>query len=401
MSEGLNSAERFVYSTCRQSFLSLWSYANPSRRAGKELCDILVVCEPDLIIFSVKNVGLSDAKDPVVGWKRWRKKAVEQSADQIYGAERWLDAATGVIRSDGSSGLVLPSRDERRIHRIAVALGSQGRVPIEFGDFGKGFVHVFDELSFPVLLSELDTITDFVSYLRAKENLVAAGVRLVFEGSEEDLMAFYLHNGRSFPQTRSCIIVGDDLWRQFKEKEEAKAKKRSDEDSYIWDRLIELWAKDVLHENLEFPSSLNNAEMALRVMAKENRFSRRILGKSFREFIDQSSAGKVRAQMLKAHSEIVYVFLALPHTEDRQFRVAELGTRCFVARGLHPGCKTVIGLATEQYERGNGFSFDLFFLYEELWTDDNQRAMERIQRDCGFFVRPEKSHSREDEYPKD
>ena len=49
--------EAFAHSVCRQSFLSLWSYASPQGRTpGKELCDILVVCDPDIIIFSVKEV---------------------------------------------------------------------------------------------------------------------------------------------------------------------------------------------------------------------------------------------------------------------------------------------------------------------------------------------------------
>jgi len=170
----------------------------------------------------VKDIDVSSAKDPMVGWRRWRKKAIEQSASQIYGAERWLDSAMHVTRSDGTPGLALPPVSERRVHRVAVALGSKGQAPIEFGDFGKGFVHVFDEISFAVILRELDTVTDFVRYLRAKEDLVAR-VHLDFTGSEEDLLAYYLYGGRTFPDTHTGIIVGDGLWRQFEEKDEVKA----------------------------------------------------------------------------------------------------------------------------------------------------------------------------------
>src|SRR5262249_25551553 len=161
---------RFVYSACRASFLSLWSYANPRGAHGKELCDILVVCAPDLIVFSVKDIDVSSAVDPMIAWQRWRRKAIEQSAGQIYGAERWLETATNVIRADGSLGLALPPASERRVHRIAVALGGKGEMPLEFGDFRKGFVHAFDEISFTAVLKELDTITDFVRYLQAKED---------------------------------------------------------------------------------------------------------------------------------------------------------------------------------------------------------------------------------------
>lgn len=55
----LTFSEALVERLCHQSFLSLWSYANPRAGAGKELCDLLVVCEPDLVIFSVKEIGLA------------------------------------------------------------------------------------------------------------------------------------------------------------------------------------------------------------------------------------------------------------------------------------------------------------------------------------------------------
>jgi hypothetical protein len=184
-----------------------------SWEARQGIMHILAVCDPDIVITSVKNVQLSVGADTAVSWQRWRKRAIEASADQIYGAERWLDSATEVIRSDGSVGFLLPGKPERRVHRVAVALGSEGKSPIEFGNFGKGFVHVFDEISFSIILKELGTITDFVNYLRAKEDLIGAGVQLLFGGREEDLLAFYLHNGHSFPKTHDAIMIGDDLWR--------------------------------------------------------------------------------------------------------------------------------------------------------------------------------------------
>jgi hypothetical protein len=51
----VNQSEEYLARLCRRSFLSLWSYPTPQgKNAGKELCDCLVVCDPDVIIFSVK-----------------------------------------------------------------------------------------------------------------------------------------------------------------------------------------------------------------------------------------------------------------------------------------------------------------------------------------------------------
>lgn len=399
MYAGLNPAEQFVYRICRESFLSLWSYVNPRGKHGKELCDILVVCDPDVVIVSVKNIQLSVGADKAVSWQRWRKKAIEASVDQIYGAERWLDSATEVIRSDGSTGFLLPTKLQRRIHRIAVAFGSQGKSPIEFGNFGKGFVHVLDEISFSILLRELDTITDFVSYLQAKETLIGTGTQLKFSGSEEDLLAFYLHSGRSFPETHEVIMIGNDLWKTFEQRGEVEAKRAADRISYVWDRVIEKFAGDVLTSKLELAPSPSQTEIALRTMAREDRFARRVLGQAFEEFLRESSPKNIRARMLQSRSNVVYVFLASPHGEDRQRRTAELGLRCFVARGLHPSSKDVVGLATEQYEPGRGFSLDLVAIHKDEWETADQSYMEDVQRELGYFAHPVHTSTHADEYP--
>lgn len=128
----------------------------------------MVVCDPHVIIISVKDVILRSEKE-LAGIERWHRKAVEASVSQIYGAERRLQNMSKIKFGDGSEGLVLPDKAARKIHRLAVAFGSKGEVPIRAGNFGKGFVHVMNEQSFFMLLSELDTITDLIDYLTAKE----------------------------------------------------------------------------------------------------------------------------------------------------------------------------------------------------------------------------------------
>src|SRR4051812_27050437 len=124
----MTKSEELVYKLCTKSFLSLWSYPNPTGKNGKELCDILVVCEPDVIIFSVKEIEYKDTCNKV-GWDRWRKKAIEESCSQISGAERWIKSNLNVITKSGDIGLPFPEPSNRRVHRVAVALGSKGKVP--------------------------------------------------------------------------------------------------------------------------------------------------------------------------------------------------------------------------------------------------------------------------------
>ncbi|MBE9591950.1 MAG: NERD domain-containing protein, partial [Proteobacteria bacterium] len=121
----MNKSEDLVSKLCTKSFLSLWSYSNPrGKDSSKELCDILVVCEPDVIVFSVKEINLTNSGDMSVRWLRWRKKAIEDSCKQIYGAERRISESANVITKEGKVGLSFPHVSCRRIHRVAIALGS-------------------------------------------------------------------------------------------------------------------------------------------------------------------------------------------------------------------------------------------------------------------------------------
>ena len=54
-----------------------------------------------------------------------------------------------------------------------------------------GWVHVFDNSSLEVVLTELSTLSDFVHYLSTKEAVFEAG-QFMFAEAETDIMAYYL-----------------------------------------------------------------------------------------------------------------------------------------------------------------------------------------------------------------
>lgn len=399
----MTASEQFVYSLCKRSFLSLWSIANPQGKTAKqELCDVLVlvVCEPDIIIFSVKEIEYRPSGDVAMGWRRWTSRAIEASAKQIYGAERILGLLSEVKQRNGTIGIKLPQPAARRIHRVAVALGSNGEVPRQFGDLGKGFVHVFDEATVSILLRELDTISDFVEYLTAKEQFLSSDKVSVMMSGEEDLLAWYLHIGRSFPTNYDLVILNDDMWTGISAKEEFLSRRRADEESYAWDRMIEYLVSetdpDLKLASLSINLSRENLEHVVRVMARENRFARRILAKSFAEFL---RAGNIRSRTIPSPSGVIYVFLVHPHVYDRSARAAELLGRCFIARGLNPEATTVVGLATDQYGTGEGFTLDACCYEKPDWTAEDQQAVEELQKATGAFVEPRLSRVGENEFP--
>src|SRR5258708_180894 len=218
MASGLTPSEAFVSSLCERAFLRLWTHPNPIGKKGKELCDCLIVCGPHTIIISVKESEYRDTGDKI-GMERWHRDAIDESVGQIYGAERWLRTVDHFRRKDGRT-ITLPPHDQRRYHRLSVALGGQGKVFVRWGNFGKGVVHVLDENNLVETFSILDTITDFIEYLGAVENLFDKNVHLLFDGGgPADLLAMYVRGGPSFgflktdqPNPDQVLVIGG-IWK--------------------------------------------------------------------------------------------------------------------------------------------------------------------------------------------
>lgn len=397
----MNESEKLIAKLCKKTFLSLWSYPTPQRLNNRgELCDLLVICNPYIIIFSVKDISVKESKDYQVDVNRWIRKAIEKSYKQIYGAEGTLEREIKIQTKDGQRINKLPKIIKDNIFRVAIAIGRGERLPLIFGDFGKGFVHVLDELSLEIVLNELDTLSDFISYLEAKELYFKVEREFITKG-EEDLLAVYLQNGRKFPENYDVVITNGDLWKEFINREDYKAKAKEDKISYVWDRIIEELYNDCRNNKLINQTSLTNFEKALRVMAKENRFSRRILSKTFLEFIGCYGEQSSRSKMIVSELNTVYVFLVMTFDEeDREVRMGELIARCFVAKGLNKNTEVVIGIATEEYRKGRGHSYDICYLEKPRWTKEDTKKMKEIQEKFGYFKDIEYEKKGFDEYPK-
>lgn len=403
MTEAVNDSEQFVYDICSKSFLSLWSYINPQgRNSAKELCDVLVVCDPHVIVISVKDIQLKNTGDPSVDWKRWQRKAIEDSVKQIKGAIRWLDQSEYVIQKNGSKGLKLPLASARVYHRVAVAFGGKREVPISSPVEEDEFYHILDEQSVFLLLRHLDTISDFVNYLIDKETFLS-NTSILINGGEENLLAIYLHNGRQFPPEANVMILEDDLWEGISNKPEFKAKLQKDSDSYIWDRLIEALYKGGFDGEDWLGPDISESELAIRVLVKENRFSRRMLGSAFKDFLELSRTGQVRSRCVQSISGVGYVFLAYDSNSTHEERKSELLARCFASLCQFHECFTVIGIGVNipgQKPR-DGYSSDFVLLQtrNNQWSEEDLRRAQYCRDEFGFFKNPNKTHVHEDEYP--
>ena len=403
MTKAVNSSEQFVYEVCRKSFLSIWSYVNPQGRSSKELCDILVVCDPHVLVISVKDVALSDSGNLSVDRDRWKRKAIDASIRQIKGAIRWLDSVAHVVQKDGTQGLPLPALERRIYHRIAVAFGGQNKVPIAPSSVPDDKTyHLVDEQSFYLLLRHLDTISDFVEYLGAKEALLAR-TGVLINGGEENLLGMYLHAGRKFPEDPNTLIVEGDIWDGVSGRPEFRSKLDEDKVSYVWDRLIESFCIGGFEGPNWRGPGLSETETALRVMARENRFSRRFLGKAFRDFLELVKQGRVSARCAESQSGVGYVFFAYDSDTSAEERKQKLIFRCLAALCGLEHCSTIVGIDINKpgEKPREGYTSDLVMLRRagEQWPEEFLEKARFCRDKLGYFRTPEESHVHLDEYP--
>jgi hypothetical protein len=288
---GTTPSECYLAKLCERTFLSLWSYPNLFRdqRAtnnteGKELCDLLVVFDNHILLFSIKHCGFPNTGNLETNWRRWFKRAVLKSANQINGAARWVKSYPDRVFLDRACTqrfpIEVPSSEETIIHRIIVALGiarpcakhlgGSGSLmlttddvgstqPFLVGKTGEEFVHVFDDTSLEIVLGTLDTISDFVLYLAKKEELFTSGPS-IFAAGEEELLGLYLlnmdGNNQHFFFSRdelgqfNAIAIDEGHWQRFLESPQRKAQLEANRISYAWDALIENFNSHLLNQYL-------------------------------------------------------------------------------------------------------------------------------------------------------
>lgn len=388
MKVGLTPSEKFVNALCEKSFLKLWTHPNPKGKKGKELCDCLIVCAEHVIIISVKEIQYKDTGDHF-GYERWTKKAIEDSAGQIWGAERWLQSQETIERHDGRI-IILPEQSDRKYHRISVSLGSECQIPITWGDLGFGFVHVCDENSTKILFEELDTITDFTNFLQYSEKLMNKSRLVLFDGGGmQDLIALYLQNSLDFhmeDNSPDMLVISDDLWTGFSISNEYKYMKLDFKSSYIWDRLIEYYTKDLLTDGMfdMYNKDITKNEQALITMALQPRGHRANLADSFMEFLQKPEL-KIASRAVTGHDDTAFVFL-IGSSADREYRAKELLLRCLVIRQKFPNMTTVVGIATDRPNASEiGYSSDIAYLYLPELTLEDEKMINRMQNELGYF----------------
>lgn len=459
--EGITPTERYLGRLCRRSFLSLWSYRNlhtdEGRKSatvpGHELCDLLVVFGNSVIIFSDKHVAFQQHKPIEIAWPRWFRKAVTKSARQLHGAEAWIRNNPRRIFLDGQCAkpfpIDLPDPGSMEVFLVAVSTGVYEACHEYFGrdsigslmistdvrgsrhekapfcvgwvDPERKFVHVFEEFTLDAVFSEIDTISDFVAYLRKREEFLTRETPIIRSPGEEQLLSIYLTNLNANGEHDFVLPGADDgipdfvaldesFWPGMVNDRQYKRKKEADRVSYAWDRLIEHFAARGGSYNPTFERSEapRDIELGLRAMASEPRIRRRQLATAFVDLLETTDPHQRKARVACSNDfpDNAYVFLVLPrpdgedYTKYRQARAALLAAYCHVVKLRCTAAQYVIGVATESY-RAQGASEDLVVLDVRNWTDEMNAGAIRLQHEGGLLLdgNVHTSESRTNEYP--
>lgn len=449
---GVTPAERYLSKLCARAFLSLWSYPSVYRNQragarfeGKEVCDLLVIFGNQLIIFSDKHCDFRTTGNPELDWSRWFRRAVAGAANQLWGAERWIKRFPDRLFLDPACAhpfpLALPDPRHAQFHLVAVVHGvaracreffgggsgslihktdvrgaSAHKDPFVLGDLDprRTFVHVFDDTSLDVVMTTLDTVSDFLHYLGKKAAFVRSGKQVMAAG-EEELLAWYLKNMNDagehdlvFPAEVTRIALAEGGWEAFQRNPQRLAQIEHNRISYMWDSLIEEFNKHALGGTQYYSSDsgLQGVEEVLRFCAREPRTRRRMLAKDIKEMLETTPLDWTRRRIIQPSrpGDPYYVFALVPRDSERPYdeyrkvRREYLEACMRVAKLKCPDALDIVGIATET-GLDDPRSEDAAYLDGRVWTAEHQADAERLQKQLELFVNPKIKKSIEHEYP--
>lgn len=436
---GVNESERALSKLINNTFLSLWSYPSPfsdegftKNKSGKEICDALVVFGRKIIIFSDKNIKFNIEKGLDIAWPRWRKKSIIDSARQLHAAEAWLKNHPSRVFLDKFCTVKFPIDLESgrfEFHLIAITKNSSTPArkyfnqddrknsgtfvsayklpeqeiiqhPFTLNDIDecKTFVHVWDEYSAELVISELGTISDFVRYLSAKEKAIRTGHLRGAAGEEEILGTYFLGKSQDFgygsidlPKIEgSNLLIGEGQWDFLVNSHYYQTIEQQRKAGEFWTDLTTRLSDGVITAEVGEGqySSFQSHEIAIRSLATENRASRAKLSLSFIEKFHNVPSGVRSSRLVSSPTdkEKLYIFLLLPRNSSESYedyrknRQAAASLYSLVAKHQNSQYTKIQVIATEP-QNSEGRSESIYLsIYPHILPHAEQKRAKEISR---------------------
>ena len=432
---GATASEAFLLALCERSFLSLWSYAGIYRKANdgttKEVCDVLVVFDEHIIIFSDKHCAFGEAPDIKVAWRRWFNRAIQKSANQLFGALAILTSDAPVLFVDNACKVPfpykLPAKGRARVHLIAVARGAASACKEYYGsgsgslvsnssiageahyaspfnigiyDRDKHFIHIFDEVALEAVFSTFTTTADFVKYLEDRQHLLTT--KLLISSGEEETVACYFAGADSawdgsFNEIRnkskgSAIQILEGHWKAFQAAIPDKFALM--QVSSLWDGIIESTARSMQRGEMSiaYPPDIETQESVLRLLALEPRHRRIYLSAQIQGLFEgtPNTQRSMRTLVPESPLEKCYVFLCYPFRGDdykayQEERRVYLLSYAYALKTKYEHVESVIGMTFDNWSSGT-FSVEVVIVDLANFSKEDRDASVLLRNEHDFFV---------------
>lgn len=420
-----SASESFLKGLADRTFLSIWAIPNTFYAPGKELTDLIVPFGDDIIVISDKASRFAFDKPLKIAWQRWYKATVVEGMHQLKTAMQRIERAPDTVFADGRARVPI-SHDlgpvaAKRFHLVAIArpdtdpqtvpaawpgltYNSQASPkPFEIGplEIAGQVVHVFDGPAIDLLLEHLDTAPDFLAYLKGRARRLAQADEHCF--AEEDLLAGALigweEEPPGLPSVPPLETIVPGLWDIYAASETPMRRREMDGPSKVIDRLIgihhgEFEAGRALYD----VPSFEQHEFAMRLLAAESRFARRIVAHELHNIVQEKDQSTYWVSTVPSPTmpTLRYVWLIHPDAPDGiSNEVADATMRALlmdhiVAIQGQFEQTLVLGVALSN-GRGNDTSIIMAAHDKSNWTERDFEESRKL-RDSGVFDAPEANH---------
>ena len=419
---GGTPTERLLSTLCEKIFLKLWSWPNPRKDDGKELCDLIALFDDHIFIFfDRESTALKNTeKDISITWPRWKKDAIDKQINTANGAARYILDRRPIFLDTGREQPfpgVIPATPV--IHKIIVAHGAAALCQSQATNISGSLaviystdsaaeqpcciklrnddpIHVFDSSNLEIMLSEIDTFRDFVGFIEEKERAIRRYNWFGYCG-EEDLLAFYFRNYDKHRKhyridtdnsSVNMLMIEEGCWVDFVSSGLHRQRHEANRQSYFWDELIQRTYQNAL-DGVATGDSPWDRSNPLSEMAREPRLSRRGLATHMLKAIRKFPRHRV-TYMPSIDACKGYVFLQVRVPEDRspaavQDRRHMLKVACGAARNRLSHLKIVVGIAMDAPMHANCDGEDFVLLDCEEWSEQQRQFYDRENEHFGFF----------------
>ncbi|CZH08766.1 hypothetical protein SCZ71_03435 [Legionella pneumophila serogroup 1] len=383
-----NVSEEDVQQICKKMFLSDFVICNPkvkkSDKVENELGDALVYFKENLICFQVKSKRVAETVDKKsVKYKRI-ERAVLKGISQLATIKLALTKNNALkVQNIHGIQLQINSSDVKKLFGVVILdiIGEEDLSDEDQTVIKRGFsifkdipTHIFLKRDLELILTEIDTLPDFIKYLNIRETLYSKN-QIIGETNELDLLALYkTRPGDVHEAIEKNIIltVVSGFWEKYHDKYAKVITKRNEDNkcSYFIDEIIEYLHKAIGTDHLfedEFPNANSSEQYFFIVseLAGFDRLKRRSLAEKFIQKMEKADNNPLGSYCLELSNDagIVLYSSSKPRSERYTF-LSYLASCAYCKFNL----KKIIGISTGNAS-ATSHSFEFIF-YENMYFDD-------------------------------